>query len=150
MATYNYYKENRDMITYPTMKRGSNWIRVVVDFAKQNMAANDVLKLFPVKNHWIIKSGTHKVIVASDGNATGDLGITSGGQELDAGFDQQADATTWGPLSVVLDNAPVACTADTYVYFENLAAACVTGSFEFLFEIVISPTDADSLTMGWA
>lgn len=149
MATFNYYKNVRENIIYPTMKRGSNWVYVLVDFAKQNMIATDVIKLFPVKNHWIIKSGYHRVVVAASGNITADIGITAGGQEIDAAFDPVADATTWGPFSVVLDNAPVACTVDTYVYLENLDNTAISGTSEFLFEIVIPPTDADSLTMGW-
>jgi hypothetical protein len=117
-----------------------------VDFADQNMQANDVLRLFKIKNHWIIKSHLGRRITASDGNATADIGTTSGGQEIDAAFDQQAGATTWAQGSVGLDDAPVAVTADGHVFFENLTAACLSGQSEFLFEIVIPHTEVGSET----
>jgi hypothetical protein len=148
MATYDYYKEHMDKIQYPTMKPGANWVWVEVDFSHQNMQANDVLRLFKVKNHWIMKSCYGRRITASDGNATSDIGTTSGGQELDAGFDQQAGATTWAMGSVGADDAPVAITADGYIFFENLTAACTSGRSEFLFEIIVPHTDMDTLTMS--
>jgi len=148
MATYNYYKEHTDMIKFPTLRPGSNWVYVEVDFAKQNMQANDVLKLFKIKNHWIIKVNFGRRITASDGNATADIGPDSAGgyNDIDSAFDQQAGATTWAICSAATDNAPLAVTADGYVYFENLAAACVSGRSEFLFEIVIPHTEVGSET----
>jgi hypothetical protein len=148
MATYNYYKDYPENIHLPNFKPGANWIYVLVDFADQNMQANDVLRVFKVKNHWIVKSSMGRRITASDGNATSDWGTTSGGQQIDNGFDQQAGATTWAVPSVSLDNAPVAITADGYIFFENLTAACTSGQSEFLFEIVVPPTDMDTLTMS--
>jgi hypothetical protein len=146
MATYDYYKEHMDMIKFPTLKPGSNWVHVEVDFSKQNMQANDVLRLFKIKDHWIMKTNLGRRITASDGNATSDIGTSSGGQEIDAAFDQQAGATTWALGSVGLDDAPVAVTADGYVFFENLTAACTSGRSEFLFEIVIPHTEVGSET----
>ena len=153
MATYNYYKEHKDQFVVPNMITGSNWIYVKIDFALQPMSANDVLQLFPIKNHWIIKYSAGRMIVATDGNATSDLGVTAGGQTIDAAFDQQsgidgAGSTAWGPSSAAVDNAPLAITTDAYVFFENLTAACTSGSSEFLFEIIVPHTDMDSLTMS--
>ncbi len=146
MATYNYYKEHMDMIKFPTLRPGANWVYVEVDFAKQPMNASDVLKLFKIKNHWIIKGNFGRRIVATDGDATSDLGVSSGGQEIDNGFDQQAGGTTWAQGSVSLDNAPEMVTADGYVYFENLTNICTSGRAEFLFEIIIPHTEVGSET----
>lgn len=146
MATYNYYKEHMDMIKFPTLRPGSNWVHVEVDFSKQNMNASDVLKLFKIKNHWIMKSHFGRRITASDGDATSDIGTSSGGQQIDNGFDQQVGATTWAVGSVSIDNAPVAITADGYIYFENLTNICVSGRSEFLFEIIIPHTEVGSET----
>lgn len=148
MATYDYYKEHMDMITFPTLRPGDNWVHVEVDFSKQNMLANDVLKLFKIKNHWIIKCNFGRRITASDGDATADIGPDSAGgyNNIDSAFDQQAGATTWAIGSVGLDDAPEMVTADGYVYFENLTNTCTSGRSEFLFEIIIPHTEVGSET----
>ena len=150
MSTYDYYREHQSPSNAPK-GNGTFWLYAKVDFAKQNMVAADVLKLFKVKDKWLLLKGITRTLVASDGNATCDIGTTSGGQQLDVAADQYA-AGDWVTMSVLTATgaaAPIALTADGYIYLENLEATCTSGIFEVAIEVYAGPFDAegtDSLT----
>ena len=148
MSTYDYYREHQSPSNAPK-GNGTFWLYAKVDFAKQNMAAADVLKLFKIKDKWLLLRGFTRTLVASDGDATCDIGTTSGGQELDAAADQYA-AGDWVTMSVLTGtSAAIAVTADGYIFLEDLEATCTSGIFEVMIEVYAGPDDAegtDSLT----
>jgi len=144
MSTYKYYQEHQSPKNAPK-GNGTFWLYAKVDFAKQNMAAADVLKLFIIKDKWLLLKGITRTLVASDGDATCDIGTTSGGQELDAAADQYA-AGDWVTMSVLTTTgtpAPIAVTADGFIYLENLEATCTSGIFEVAIEVYAGPEDAE-------
>ena len=89
MSTYDYYREHQSPSNAPK-GNGTFWLYAKIDFAKQNMAAADVLKLFKVKDKWLLLRGFTRTLVATDGDATADIGTTSGGQQLDVAQDPYA------------------------------------------------------------
>jgi len=148
MSTYNYYREHQSPSNAPC-GNSDFWLYAKVDFSKQNMAADDVLRLFKIKDKWLLLKGFTRTLVASDGDATCDIGTTSGGQELDAAADQYA-AGDWVTMSALTGTAAaIATTADGYIFLENLEATCTSGIFEVMIQVYAGPDDAegtDSLT----
>ena len=146
MATYEYYKRKDTGSYIPAMKPGSNWVFIRVQPALQPMAISDVLKIFPVKNHWIIKNGFTRISTPTTAAALGDIGTTSGGNELDTNLDLDNAADTWIRFDSGDDDAPVAITADGYLYFECLSAAIYDGVIDIYFEVIVPHPHATDLT----
>ena len=145
MSTYAYYREHQSPMNAP---RGNScfWLYAKIDFAKQNMDADDVLELFKVK--WLLLRGFTRTLVASDGNSTADIGTTSGGQELDAAQDPQT-AGDWLIMDTLKSGGEISLDADGYIYYELLTTACTSGQTEVMIEVYAGPYDAegtDSLT----
>jgi hypothetical protein len=144
MSTFNYYREFQSGMNAPKAN-GAFWLYAKVDFAKQNMAAADVLKLFKIKDKWLLLRGFTRTLVASDGDATCDIGTTSGGQELDQAADQFA-AGDWVTMSALTGTAAaIAITADGYIFLEDLEATCTSGIFEVMIEVYAGLDDAEGV-----
>lgn len=142
--TFNYYRDHSSPSNAPC-GNSTFMLYAKVDFSKQNMAADDVLKLMKIKDKWLMLRGFTRTLVASDGDATCDIGTTSGGQELDVAADQYA-AGDWTTMSVLTGTAAaIAVTADGYIYLENLEAACTSGIFEVMIEVYAGPSDAEGV-----
>ena len=103
MSTFNYYREHQSGGNAPKAN-GTFWLYAKIDFAKQNMDAADVLKLFKIDNYWVILRGMTRTVTASDGDATADIGTSSGGQELDIAQDPYA-AGDWVVMSEIDNHA---------------------------------------------
>lgn len=146
MASYDYYKRRDTGGTIPSLVPGSNWFFVRVQPALQNMSIADTLKLFKTKNHWIIKDGFSRILTPTTGAATADIGISGTGQEFTAGLDLDSASDTWVRFTAGDDDAPVAITADGYVYFECLGAAITDGIIDLMFEVVIPHNSVGSMT----
>ena len=146
MASYDYYKRRDTGTEIPSLKPGSNWffIRVKPDLQPMNIA--DTLKLFKIKNHWVIKSGFTRISTATTAAALADIGTTAGGNEIDTNLDIDSASDPWVKFDSVNDNAPLAVTSDGYVYFECLSAAITDGVIDLLFEIWVPPTSVGSMT----
>jgi len=144
--TFAYFREHASPSNAPC-GNSTFWLYAKVDFAKQNMAANDVLELMVIKDKWVLLKGMTRTLVASDGDATCDIGTTSGGQELDVAADQYA-AGDWVTMSVLTTTgtpAPIFLSADGFIYLENLEAACTSGIFEVAIEVYAGPEDAEGV-----
>lgn len=138
MATYDYFRQPGIPAPHP----GENWWWIRLDFTIQNMQTSDVCRIAKLKNHWIIKNTFTRMTIPTTAAATADLGVTSGGQELDAAV--ALDGTdTWVRGDAVDDDGPLAITADGYIYFECLTAAIYDGIFDYLVEVIMCHTDAE-------
>jgi hypothetical protein len=146
MASYDYYKRNDTGSRIPSLKSGSNWFFIRVQPALQPMNVADTLKLFKTKNHWIFKNGLTRITTPTTAAATADIGTTGTGQEYTAALDLDNAADTWTRMTAGDDDAPVAVTADGYVYFECLGAAIYDGVIDLMFEFVIPHTEVGSVT----
>jgi hypothetical protein len=114
MSTYNYYREHQSPHNAPK-GNGTFWLYAKIDFAKQNMVADDVLRIFKTKDKWLLTRGFTRTLVASDGNSTADIGITSGGQELDVAQDPQV-AGDWLEMSSLATTTEEALVADGFIF----------------------------------
>ena len=157
MAIYNYYKEFHSSGTqapcFPTF-----WLYAKVDFNKQPLGINDDLRLFKIKDKWVLRNGYTRCLVASGVANTIDLGTAQNGTELDtaANANSAGDWLQMDTLGIVIvdDTADVnvtqiPVTADGYVWLDNNTAAASSGVFEVMLEVMVSPNDAegtDSLT----
>jgi hypothetical protein len=144
MATYDYYKLQQG--SYPTVKNGSNWFHIIVDFTKQKAAAADVFKLMEIKAGSILKCGFTRVRSATAGAATMDIETTSGGNQIDAAVAINSGTDTWLRTDTLDDDGPIVITSDDYIYCTINSAACTTGVIDILLEIVIAETDLDRWT----
>jgi hypothetical protein len=145
MATYNYYREYQSPSNSP--KFPTFWLYAKVDFSKQNVVANDVLRLFKVKDKWLLLRGFMRCLTASGAANTLDLGTSSGGQQLDAGFNANS-AGDWIIMDTLKGSGEIALTADGYIFLENLSASATAGITEIAIEVFAGPEDQeeDSLT----
>jgi len=147
-SVYDYYREHQSPSNAPK-GNGTFWLYAKIDFSKQNMAAADNLKLFKVKDKWLLLRGFTRTLVASDGDATADIGTAAGGQQLDVAQDPYA-AGDWVTMSVLTGTAAaINITADGYIYYECLEATVTSGITEVMIEVYAGPADAegtDSLT----
>lgn len=144
MSTYNYYREFQSGLNAPKAN-GTFWLYAKIDFSKQNMAANDVLKLFKIKDHWNIMRGLTRTVTAADTNCTADIGITSGGQEMDIAQDPYA-AGDWVIMSEIDNHAEMLTVpADGYIYFEMLETDVTSGIVEVAVEIYAGLDDAEGV-----
>jgi hypothetical protein len=144
MATYEYYKRQQGGI--PTVKPGSNWFFIRVDFSLEPGEINDIYKLCEVKNHWIVKSGFFRATTdTGTANATWSTGTSSAGVELDDAADCSTTTDTWYRFDTVDDDGPVPITADGYLWGIVNTAAAYTGIVDLMIEIVVAPGDEDSV-----
>ena len=147
MANYDYYREHQSPSNAPK-GNGTFWLYAKLDFAKQNMDAADNLLIFKTKDKWLLTRGYTRTLVATDGDATADIGTAAGGQQLDIAQDPYA-AGDWVEMSVLAGGAEIALTADGYIYYECLEASVTSGITEVIIEVYAGPDDAegtDSLT----
>ena len=89
-SVYDYYREHQSPSNAPK-GNGTFWLYAKIDFSKQNMAAADNLKLFKVKDKWLLLRGFTRTLVASDGDATADIGTAAVGQQLDVGNNERSN-----------------------------------------------------------
>jgi hypothetical protein len=144
MANYNYYRDFQSGLNAPKAN-GTFWLYAKIDFAKQNMVAADNLKLFKIKDKWLLLRGFTRTLVASDGNATADIGTAAGGQQLDVAQDPFA-AGDWITMSVLTGtSAAIALTADGYIYYECLEATVTSGITEVMIEVYAGLDDAEGV-----
>jgi hypothetical protein len=143
MATYDYYKEYQSGMNAPKAN-GTFWLYAKIDFSKQNMAQNDSLKLFQIKDKWVFMRGMTRTTVATDGNTTCDIGNTLAGQQFDVAADPFA-AGDWVTMSVLTGTTTtwVSQTADGYVYLKLLDAAASSGIFEVAMEVYVGLDDGE-------
>jgi hypothetical protein len=145
MATYDYYKEFASPSEGP--KTGSFILYCRLDFAKQNMAANDVCRLAKLKAGWIIRDSYYRMPgTASTSTATMDLGTTADGtgQEIAAGIDLDAIGNAvWNQGVIDCDGTTESVDADSYLTAECLGAAASTGVLEVMLEILAAPVDTE-------
>lgn len=141
MAEYELYKTQQAL---GSVKPGSCWFHIRIDFAKQNFAQNDTAKILEVKNHWVLKSGFTRVSTATDGASTLDIGTSSGGNQLDDAVDIDSTTDTWLRMDTLDDDGPIALTADGYIYIKVLDAAVSSGVVDIMLEIIIPVWDAET------
>jgi len=146
MASYDYYKRKDTGSVIPSLVPGSNWFFIRIQPALQNMSIADTLKLFKVKNHWVILNGLTRITTATTAGALGDIGTTAGGKELDEDLDLDSTSDTWIRMDTVDDDGPVPIEADGYIYFECLTAAITDGVIDLLIEIFVPHTEVGSMT----
>ena len=146
MASYDYYKRKDTDSVIPSLVPGSNWFFIRIQPALQNMSTGDTLKLFKIKNHWVILNGLTRITTATTAGALGDIGTSSGGNELDTNLDLDSTSDTWVEMDTVTCDAPVPIEADGYIYFECLTAAITDGVIDLLIEIFVPHTEVDSMT----
>jgi hypothetical protein len=144
MSNFNYYRDFQSGLNAPKAN-GTFWLYAKIDFAKQNMDAADNLKLFKIKDKWLLLRGFTRTLVASDGNATADIGTAAGGQQLDVAQDPFA-AGDWITMSVLTGTAAaIAVTADGYIYYEALEATVTSGITEVMIEVYAGLDDAEGV-----
>ena len=141
MTTYNYYREHQSPMNAPK-GNGTFWLYAKLDFAKQNFTTGDNLKIFKVKDKWILLRGFTRTLVASNGDSTADIGTQAGGQELDVAQDPYA-AGDWVIMATLLSGGEIALTGDGYIYYECLEADMSSGITEVIIEVYAGPEDAE-------
>lgn len=146
MASYDYYKRKDTGSFIPSMKPGSNWVFVRVQPALQPMAVADTLKLLKVKNHWVFLNGFSRITTPTTAAATADIGTTGVGQQYTAALDLDSASDTWVRFTAGDDDAPIAITADGYIYFECLDAGISDGVIDLYFEFMIPHTNVGDVT----
>jgi hypothetical protein len=71
-----------------------------------------------------------------------DIGTTSGGQQLDAGFNTNS-AGDWIIMDTLKSAGEIALSADGYIFLENLTNAASSGIVEVMIEVYAGPEDAE-------
>jgi len=115
-----------------------------LDWAKQNCAQNDTMKICEVMNHWIVKGGFSRATIATDGAASLDVGTSSAGNQLDDAIAIDSGTDTWLRFDTVDDDGPVALTADGYLYVKVLDAAVDDGITDLMIEIIVPVWDGET------
>lgn len=140
MATYDYYKEHQSPSNAPRF--GTFWLYTKIDFSKQNCAQNDDLKIFQVRDKWLLLRGYTRCLTASTNAWDADIGTAAGGTELDenTGGDSAGD---WTAMTTLAGGAEIALTADGYIYLRVTDAAASDGVFEVAIEVFAGPEDAE-------
>jgi hypothetical protein len=146
MASYDFYKSKSTGSVIPSLKPGSNWFFVKMDFTVWNMATADTLKLFKTKNHWVVLNGLYRVATASTDATSFDIGTTAGAKDLSVEIPVDSVSDTWVRFDAGDDDAPVFLDADGYIYAECLDADITTGVTDLLFEFMIPNTSVGSMT----
>ena len=147
MAIYDYYREHQSPMNAPK-GNGTFWLYAKVDYAKQNMGINGDLRLFKVKDKWLLLRGFCRNLVESGVASTVDIGTAQNGTELDAAFDTNS-ASDWTIMDTLKGGGEISLTADGYIWVDNNVAAATSGQFEVCIEVYAGPDDAegtDSLT----
>ena len=147
MATHNYYRDYQGTRNAP-VGNGTFWLYSKLDFAKQNCEIDDAVKIFKVKDKWIMLRGFYRCLTASGVSNTIDLGTAEAGTELAATLNANS-AGDWAAMSTLAAAAEIALTADGYIWADNNTAAATSGKFEVIIEMYAGPEDGegtDSLT----
>jgi len=146
MATHAYYKLQQGSI--PSIKPGSNWFWIRIDWTLEPGAINDDYQICEVKNHWVLKSGfTRTDATAGAATANIDIGTSAGGNQIDDAVDIDG-ADTMTRFDTLDDDGPIAITADGFLYVRLLTAAAGSGWTDIFIEVVVPHTnveDVDSL-----
>ena len=140
MAIYDYYKEHQSPSNSP--KFGHFWLYAKVDFSKQNMGINDDLRLFQVRDKWVLCQGLWRCLVASGVANTIDVGTSQNGTELTAAENANS-ANDWTAMDTLKNYTPIALTADGYIWLDNNTAAASAGIFEVAILCFAGPDDAE-------
>ena len=140
MATHQYNRLQQG--SYPSIKPGSNWVWVRVDFALQPGAINDTYNLYEVKNHWVVKNGFYRV-TTDGGVATATFDV--GANDMTAAIDLDRGDDVMTRFTAVDDDAPVPIVADGLITGTLNTAAAGSGVIDLFFEIVVPHTDVDSV-----
>ena len=146
MASYDYYKRKDTGSAIPSLVPGDNWFFIRIQPALQNMSTGDTLKLFKVKNHWVMRQGFTRITTATTAGALADIGTSAGGNELDTNLDIDSTSDTWIKMDTVTDDSPVPIEADGYIYFECLIADITDGVIDLMMEIFVPHTSVGSMT----
>jgi len=140
MSVYDYYKEHQS--PSPSPKPGTFWMYARVDFSKQNMGINDDIRLFQVRDKWMLLRGFSRCVSASGVANTLDIGTAQNGTELDTAFNANS-AGDWTIMDTLKSGGEIALTSDGYIWLDNNTAAASSGVCDFLIEVLASPYDAE-------
>ena len=142
MATYNYYKLQQGGI--PSIKPGSNFFWIRLDYTLQPREINDDARICEIKNHWVLKSGfTRTDGTAGVATANIDIGTSAGGNQLDDAVDIDG-ADTMTRMDTLDDDGPIAITADGHIFVRMLTAAAYDGYTDIFIEVVVPNTDVEA------
>jgi len=144
MATHQYNKLQQG--SYPSIKPGSNWVWIRVDFALQPGAATDTYNLYEVKNHWVVKNGFYRV--TTDGGVAGatfDVQTNVGANDMTAAIDLDRGDDVMTRFTAVDDDAPVPIVTAGLITGTLNTQAAGSGIIDLFFEIVVPHTDVDSV-----
>lgn len=131
---------------YPSIKPGSNWVWVRVDFQLQPGGIGDTYNLYEVKNHWIVKNGFYRV--TTDGGvatATFDVQTNVGANDMTAAIDLDRGDDVMTRFTAVDDDAPIPIVADGLITGTLNTAAASTGITDLFFEIIVPHTNVDDV-----
>lgn len=145
MATYDLWRQPYGKMIEIPQKPGSNYWFFRIDFSQNPMAANDVMRLAEVKNHWILKSAFSREYAKSSDASSVDFGTSSGGNQIDNDIAIDSNSDTWLRADTLDDDGPIAITADDYLYATMRDAACDSGILDLIIEVVIPPTNLDDI-----
>ena len=141
MTTYNYYREHQSPMNAPK-GNGTFWLYAKVDLAKQNLSTNDDLKVFKVKDKWLLLRGFWRCVTASGVSNTIDIGTASAGTQLDTAANANS-AGDWIIMDTLKSGGEISLSADGYIWAENNIAAATSGIFEIMIEVYAGPEDAE-------
>jgi hypothetical protein len=145
MATYDLWRLERGKMAEIQTNPGSNWWFFRMDFSQIPLAANDVVRLAEIKNHWVLKCAFSREFAQSSDASSVDFGTSSAGNEIDNDIAIDSGTDTWLRSDTLDDDAPIAITADGYLYATMRDAACDSGILDLLIEVVIPPTNVDDV-----
>lgn len=151
MANYDLYKGRN---TGQSPKFGTFWLHSKINFAENQMSANDTADLLKLKDKWVIRDSYYRMTTLSGSAATADLGThlstnsTYTDQGIAAGIDLSTGINDWTQGTPDPDANQIILTASRFVFIEILGAAISDGVFELLLEIVAGPDDAEPADMN--
>ena len=151
MATYSKWTKAQGNVT-----AGVWSLYVKINFAEDQMAANDIFQLAKLKNGWIILSSWYRMPgTASTSTATMDIGTTKDGtgQEIAAGLDLDSIGNDdWNVGVITPDHADGSKyqvrTSDTYLTCEALGSTVTDGVLEINLQILSSLGDSEPVDMN--
>jgi hypothetical protein len=141
MADYDYYKEHQSPSPMPQAGKAV-WMYCKIDFSKQNVTTSDNLKIFQVRDKWLLTRGFIRCTTATAGATTLDFGTASGGIELDTAFAANS-AGDWLIMDTLKSAGEIALTADGYIWVDIDGANAASGVIEVLIEVVVGPDDGE-------
>ena len=135
MATHQYNRLQQG--SYPSIKPGSNWVWVRVDFALQPGAINDTYNLYEVKNR-----------VTTDGGvatATFDVQTNVAANDMTAAIDLDRGDDVMTRFTAVDDDAPIPIVTSGLITGTLNTAAAGSGIIDLFFEIIVPHTNVDDV-----